>query len=314
MSQIEPAPLRIRSKSVIARDNDSARAEKHRQQGQVNDDSAGFDPDLILPSSCREGRHSQSEVRIAKTVKLLAVDENRPVVAKVKSIMIGAPVAIVEDVPVKVVKKKRSLFELLTRKKGEKKEQVGGKSKNIPEANNLAMEENIEGGIKGTFGRRSGNLLKRWASRDAKEMLGFGGVNGELPFSLSNPPERHALTAVDRIETQSLANGLTSCFITPQEPAASGNDHFTAVEEDQFTKVMSQRNWFMKFLNVKPASRVICFNISPVATRKEIIKVWRDWIKYGLIIVEDDRKCLVMRARVGSPNSEFLTLLLFPPD
>ena len=74
---------------------------------------------------------------------------------------------------------------------------------------------------------------------------------------------------------------------------------------------MSQRNWFMKFLNVKPAYRVICFNISPTATRKEIMKLWKEWVKYGLAIVEDDRKSLVMRARVGTPNSEIsLSVLL----
>lgn len=77
--------------------------------------------------------------------------------------------------------------------------------------------------------------------------------------------------------------------------------------------MMSQRSWFMKFLNVKPASRVICFNISPVATRKEIMKLWKEWVKYGLIIIGDDRKALVMRARVGTPNSEFAMVLTFAP-
>lgn len=73
---------------------------------------------------------------------------------------------------------------------------------------------------------------------------------------------------------------------------------------DEFARVMGQRNWFQKVLNVKPASRIIHFNISAFQCRKEILKLYKNWLKHGLVIVEDDRKGLVLRARVGNPNSE----------
>lgn len=67
---------------------------------------------------------------------------------------------------------------------------------------------------------------------------------------------------------------------------------------------MNQRNWFQRILNVKPASRIIHCSISALQCRKEILKLYKDWLKHGLVIVEDDRRGLVLRARVGNPNCE----------
>ncbi|PUU74304.1 hypothetical protein B9Z19DRAFT_1056399 [Tuber borchii] len=269
VDKFEPAPLRIRPKSVVNRHvpidraGDGGRNSKHLSQlPVVKDESAGFDTELILPSAYGGERQSLKLVN----------EETRAIAAKVNPVMSGALVAPAVNPLAKEVKKKRSFFDVLK-----------GRNKLAPEPKDPVVEEIIVGGAKGTFGRRSGNLLKRWASRDAGGLLAFGASN-------------------DRADTQSIANGLTSCFTVPQD-SKEGSDSFGGFEEDQFTKVMSQRNWFMKFLNVKPASRVICFNISPMATRKEIMKLWKEWVKYGLVIVEDDRKSLVMRARVGTPNS-----------
>ncbi|KAG0130795.1 hypothetical protein HOY82DRAFT_579027 [Tuber indicum] len=269
VDKFEPAPLRIRPKSVVNRHvpidiaGDGSRNSKRLSQlPAVKDESAGFNPELILPSTHGDERQSLR----------LANDETRTIATNVNPVMSGALATAVMEPLVKGVKKKRSIFDVLK-----------GKSKIAPESKDPVVEEIVSGGIKGTFGRRSGNLLKRWASRDAGGLLAFG-------------------TSNDRGDTQSIGNGLTSCFTVPQG-SKEGSDSFGGFEEDQFTKVMSQRNWFMKFLNVKPASRVICFNISPMAARKEIMKLWKEWVKYGLVIVEDDRKSLVMRARVGTPNS-----------
>lgn len=73
--------------------------------------------------------------------------------------------------------------------------------------------------------------------------------------------------------------------------------------QDEFSRVMGQRNWFRRVLNVKPASRIIYFNVSALQCRKEVLKLYKDWLKHGLLIVEDDRRGLVIRARVGNPNS-----------
>lgn len=72
---------------------------------------------------------------------------------------------------------------------------------------------------------------------------------------------------------------------------------------------MNQRNWFQRVLNVRPANRIIYCNISALQCRREILKLYKDWLKYGLVIVKDDRKGLVLRARVGNPNSESFVLV-----
>jgi hypothetical protein len=82
--------------------------------------------------------------------------------------------------------------------------------------------------------------------------------------------------------------------------------HHLAGNHDEFTRVMGKRSWIQKVLNVKPASRIINFNISAFQCRREILKLYKDWLKHGLVIVEDDRKGLILRAKVGNQNSESL--------
>lgn len=102
---------------------------------------------------------------------------------------------------------------------------------------------------------------------------------------------------------------MTSCFSPGGYTSDGEADTFTE-NHDEFTRVMGQRNWIQKVLNVKPASRIIYFNISAFQCRKEILKLYKDWLKHGLVIVEDDRKGLVLRAKVESPNSRSFLLPL----
>jgi len=162
--RFEPAPLRIRPKSVVNRHvpidraGDGGKNSKHLSQlPVVRDESVGFDPELILPSA--HGNERQS-------LKLVN-DETRCIATKVNPVMSGALVATVVNPLAKEVKKKRSFFDVLK-----------GKNKIAPEPKDPVIEEIVVGGTKGTFGRRSGGLLKRWASRDAGGLLAFGASNG----------------------------------------------------------------------------------------------------------------------------------------
>lgn len=83
--------------------------------------------------------------------------------------------------------------------------------------------------------------------------------------------------------------------------------------QDEFSRVMGQRSWFWRFLKVKPANRTIRFNISAFQCRREILKLYKDWLTHGLEIVEDDRKGLILRARVTSPNSVYSSVFLYSP-
>ncbi|KIW89741.1 uncharacterized protein Z519_09898 [Cladophialophora bantiana CBS 173.52] len=64
------------------------------------------------------------------------------------------------------------------------------------------------------------------------------------------------------------------------------------------------QNWFAKFFHIKPATRVICLQISKGKAKKELIKILKDWRKYGLRDVVSERRGGgdVVRGRVDVSN------------
>lgn len=64
------------------------------------------------------------------------------------------------------------------------------------------------------------------------------------------------------------------------------------------------QNWFAKFFHIKPANRIICLQISKGKAKKELLKILRDWRKYGLRDVISERRGGgdVVRGRVDASN------------
>lgn len=67
------------------------------------------------------------------------------------------------------------------------------------------------------------------------------------------------------------------------------------------------QNWFAKFFHIKPATRVICLQISKGKARKELLKILKEWRKYGIKDVISERRTGgdVVRGRVDASNCEF---------
>ena len=76
--------------------------------------------------------------------------------------------------------------------------------------------------------------------------------------------------------------------------ATSGGNRFVHINQ----------NWFAKFFHIKPASRIICLCVSKAKARREIVKVLREWKKYGLRDVVSERSGGgdLIRGRVDSMN------------
>jgi serine/threonine-protein kinase HSL1, negative regulator of Swe1 kinase len=68
--------------------------------------------------------------------------------------------------------------------------------------------------------------------------------------------------------------------------------------------VQVNQNWFAKFFHIKPASRIICLNVSKAKARREIVKLLREWKKYGLrdVVSERSNEGDLIRGRVDSMN------------
>lgn len=313
-----PASLIVRPKSDLRSPMDETPRSETRNTIRAVNEALRFDvpmptPELRHPVDQKENRND----------RLRVVDDGNW-----DSRFVGArePVTInAANEP----KKKRSFMNIFTGKKVPKADK--GKDKSGDEKNPKALgtpgghttcthpsvdELNIE---KGTFGRRSGNVLRRFVSRDAKRELYDAknelGVENGSNMALNSMTGKMIPSSVVCFDFVLLTfgvdggNPLASCF----SPGGylSDEDFSPGLEsQDEFARVMGQRNWFQRVLNVKPASRIIHCSISALQFRREILKLYREWLKYGLVIVEDDRKGLVLRARVGSPNSEFLVFHL----
>lgn len=68
------------------------------------------------------------------------------------------------------------------------------------------------------------------------------------------------------------------------------------------------QNWFMRFLRIKPAVSVMCFQVSKMRARKEVTGVFRDWKRYGMRDIVVDKAAGRVWARVDGNNC----MLLFP--
>ncbi len=66
--------------------------------------------------------------------------------------------------------------------------------------------------------------------------------------------------------------------------------------------VPQPQNWLARFLRIKPAVSVMCFQVSKVRARKEVAGVFREWRKYGMRDIVVDKMAGRIWARVDVKN------------
>lgn len=60
------------------------------------------------------------------------------------------------------------------------------------------------------------------------------------------------------------------------------------------------QNWLARFLHIKPASKILCFQVTKQRARREIVSILREWRRYGIRDVVVDK----VRGRVWSRVDE----------
>ena len=63
------------------------------------------------------------------------------------------------------------------------------------------------------------------------------------------------------------------------------------------------QNWLARFLRIKPATAVLCFQLPKIRARREIVGVLKEWRKYGMRDIVVDRDASRIWARVDGKNS-----------
>ena len=67
-------------------------------------------------------------------------------------------------------------------------------------------------------------------------------------------------------------------------------------------------NWLARFLGIKPATHVLCFQISELKARREVVTIWKEWRKFGMEGVVVDKVGGKVWGRVGAENGTYLLL------
>lgn len=83
----------------------------------------------------------------------------------------------------------------------------------------------------------------------------------------------------------------------------------------QTPRVIQQQhqNWFARFLRIKPAVSVVCFQTSKAKARKEVARVFKEWRKYGIKDIVIDRDAARIWARVAEKNCKIITFVAACP-
>ncbi|KAJ4319904.1 serine/threonine-protein kinase gin4 [Neodidymelliopsis sp. IMI 364377] len=63
-----------------------------------------------------------------------------------------------------------------------------------------------------------------------------------------------------------------------------------------------QKNWLSRFLHIKPATKTLCFQIGRGKVRQDLVRLLRDWQRFGVRDVDFDRKSNVITARIDKVN------------
>ncbi|RAR02893.1 serine/threonine-protein kinase GIN4 [Stemphylium lycopersici] len=63
-----------------------------------------------------------------------------------------------------------------------------------------------------------------------------------------------------------------------------------------------QMNWLSRFLHIKPASKTLCFQIGRGKARQDLVRLLRDWQRFGVQDVALDRESNSISARIDKSN------------
>lgn len=63
-----------------------------------------------------------------------------------------------------------------------------------------------------------------------------------------------------------------------------------------------QMNWLSRFLHIKPASKTLCFHIGRGRVRQDLVRLLRDWQRFGVQNVSFNRENNAISGRVDKNN------------
>jgi len=134
--------------------------------------------------------------------------------------------------------------------------------------------------------------FSKWLGR-----AGRGGgehEDGDTTGKSSTYPHKLDILTFAPVTTAIANNSLDSLFSSASPaPSISGPT----------TSSGPERSWFARFLNIKPASKILCFSIPRGRARQELVLLLKEWQRHGIRDLEYSREQNTIAARVDKTNS-----------
>jgi len=150
------------------------------------------------------------------------------------------------------------------------------------------------------------NILGTFGKRTFKKMMGKDTYSKSYPFVIV---EEHTNSGfVEHIPIQSFFEGMNDeqQNVNIQQADGDSDEELDHIKRDEYQRIVEQQGLIQKILKVKPATRILCFNLTATQTRLEILRILRGWKRVGILITQDDKKGLVIRCELQPINRMFL--------
>jgi serine/threonine-protein kinase HSL1, negative regulator of Swe1 kinase len=276
-------------------------------------------PGTVAPLNVRK-RSNGSEASNETQQRLSAQKSHEYLVAKRSPDHIGGLTAIDEDstLPVTptVVRKKRSGWFGLSKKtdnisptttgtglddpeeRRQRNSRILPQDKALPadppmseQSSEFPIRKKRFGGGKGGFGKWLGRkAMEKDVEADATDL---GRSNLLRRISVASACLRPSPGNTTNIGDAS--QSLDSLFSTAS-PAPSSNDGPPASDG-------TERSWFARFFNIKPAVKILCFSIPRGRARQELVILFREWQRHGVRDLQYSRETNTIVARVDKQNT-----------
>lgn len=139
------------------------------------------------------------------------------------------------------------------------------------------------------------NGFAKWLGRKGPgNKIEEGDTTGERGASCVSLSSQNMLTSP--VATSMANTSLDSLFSASPVPSVHSpttSHHASGTE----------RSWFARFLNIKPASKLVCFSIPRGRARQEIVLLLKEWQRHGIRDLEYSREHNSISARVDRINS-----------
>ncbi|KAF2655256.1 Pkinase-domain-containing protein [Lophiostoma macrostomum CBS 122681] len=222
----------------------------------------------------------------------------------------AAPIGLSEKKEEGTIKKKKSLW---FRRTPEEKEQQQQENLSKPYTGTLqipeawqGLDDRIDRGPR-VSPRKARSALPQHAAKDSNDsnstefpMRNCGTASGKS----ENTKERKGFFGLFGKKTKD-DKGKRPMEIGSANFSSSSISAYDLAEETPGSPVHGPEvhtNWLSRFLHIKPATGVLCFQIGRGKVRQDLVRLLRDWQRFGVRDVNFDRDSNIINARIDKNN------------